>query len=399
MSEPPDRHEIVRRANQRAVLDAVLTGGPISRRGITSITRLSKPVVLGVVTELARAGLIHSEGTESGRAGRSPQLYTANPRAGLVVGIDLGGTKVRAAVADLDGVVLTEVVEPTHTGTGTVVADQIVRLVRTLAGSAGVRNDDVTVIVIGSPGVADPDGRMQLALNVAGLDEFSLMQHVRRRLHGVTVVVENDVNLAAIGERAEGSGAGCHHLAVISIGTGIGAGLIIGGRLTRGRHGAAGEIAWLTIHGDPTRRDARRRGALELAAGARGIHQALLAMRGDHPASPLTSRSTAADVFAAAARGDALATAVVAAEADLVARAVLSVVSVVDPEVVVLAGGIGANPDLLPLVQQRLERMAPMPIKVETSKLGERSGITGALALARSLARSELFGVETELYG
>ncbi|MEO7371194.1 MAG: ROK family protein, partial [Ilumatobacteraceae bacterium] len=111
--------------------------------------------------------------------------------------------------------------------------------------------------------------------------------------------------------------------------------------------------------------------------------------------STLRATATVAEIFGAAAHGDAAAQAVVAAEADLVARAVLSVVSVVDPEKVILAGGIGANPNLLRPVIERLELLAPFLVKVESSKLGERSGIVGALALARDIARNRLFGEVT----
>lgn len=391
MNKPHDRYEIVRRAHEQAVLHAVLNSGPVSRRDIATITHLSKPVVLGLVNELAEVGLIRQQGQAGGRLGRSPDLYVANERAGFIVGIDLGGTKLRAAVADLDGTVLGEVVEVTDTGGGSAVAGQIVALVRQLARGARVPIGNITAIAVGSPGVADAEGRMQLAVNVSGLSDVPLRQHVRREFRKSVVVIDNDVNIAAIGERAEGSGVGCDDLVVLSIGTGIGAGVIVNGRLVRGHHGAAGEVAWLPMGADPRDRDSRRRGALEVAAAADGVQRMLREALRDHPKSTVRSRASVVEIFAAAAAGDPASQRVIAAEAHLVALAVISLASTLDPERIVLAGGIGSNPDLLPLVRAELAQLAPFPIVVESSKLGERSGVVGALALARGLARHKLF--------
>ena len=391
MTKPPDRHEIVRRAHQQAVLSAVLTAGPLSRRDIATITHLSKPVVLGLVADLTESGLICQQGQADGRVGRSPDLYVANARAGFIVGIDLGGTKLRASVADLDGVVLSEVVEATVQRRGNRVADQIVALVRRLAGDARVPIGKITAIAVGSPGVADAGGKMQLAANVSGLSDVSLQHHLRGSFRKSAVVVDNDVNIAAIGERAEGSGVGCDDLVVLSIGTGIGAGVIVNGHLVRGHHGAAGEVAWLPLGADPTTRESRQRGALEIAAAGGGVQRMLRSALHGHPASTMRPDASVVEIFAAAAEGDPAACAVVAEEAHLVALAVIALASTLDPERVVLAGGIGANPDLLPPVLAELDRLAPFPITVESSKLGERSGVVGALALARLVARRKIF--------
>ena len=396
LTTPPDRHEIVRRAHHDAVLNAVLTAGPISRSGIGELTGLSKPVVLAVVAELSTNALILCDGQAEGRVGRAPELYVVNPRAGFIVGLDLGGTKLRAAIADLDGGVLRELVEPTDPNGGELVADQIRDLVRRLARASRIPLKRISAIAIGSPGVADQHGRMQLAVNLSGLSEISLTDHILRAFPNTVVVVENDVNIAAIGERYEGSGVGCDNLVVLSIGTGIGAGLIVGGRLLRGHHGAAGEVAWLTIGADPATHEARTKGALEVAAAGEGIRRMLRHAVRSRPTGAKLVDASVAEIFAAAVTGDRDAQEVVRAEAELVACAVMSIVSVVDPEMVVLAGGIGSNPDLLPRVRAYLERLSPFPIRVESSKLGERSGVVGALALARGIARNAHFGEPTD---
>jgi predicted NBD/HSP70 family sugar kinase len=180
---------------------------------------------------------------------------------------------------------------------------------------------------------------------------------------------------------------GCSTFAVLALGTGVGLGLVVGGELVTGSRGAAGEIAYLPLGRDPHTPEARRRGALELATSGSGI-RALLAAELDGAAdgsTVLTKESSAREVFDVAV-SDPVAQAVVARHAETVALAILTVAAIIDPEVVVLAGGIGSNPILLPHVRRALHEVAPFPIRVEASSLGTRAGIVGALALARRVA-------------
>ena len=190
--------------------------------------------------------------------------------------------------------------------------------------------------MIGSPGVYDP-GRntMTLTGGLRGWDRPSVVVALRKEF-GASLVIENDVDAAALAERALGHGRDAANFAFVSIGTGIGMGVVVNGQLLRGAHGAAGEIAFLPVSGG-TAADAgetRRRGTFETAASASGVVRAArqAGMRG---------AVTARRVFEAAAAGDARAAAVVAEEARLIAMAICAVITVVDPELVVLGGGIG----------------------------------------------------------
>jgi predicted NBD/HSP70 family sugar kinase len=243
----------------------------------------------------------------------------------------------------------------------------------------------VTQTVIGSPGVYDPRrNAMTLTGRLAGWSRPEVLTGLREAF-GHDLVVENDVDAAALAERQHGHGREFASFAFVSIGTGIGMGLVIDGRLHRGVHGVAGEIAYLPIsEGEGMdAQDARRRGTLEAAGSASAIVRAArrAGMRG-----PVSARS----VFTAAAAGDARAAAVVADEATLVAKAVCAVITVVDPELVVLGGGIGQAPGFAAAVTARLRRLAPVLPEVRVSALGSDAVVDGCLASGAGLAWTRL---------
>ncbi len=390
-----DRHELVRRANLQSILGLIVDRSPISRVDIAEQTGLSKPTVLNLVGALVDDGLIRSSIQSTGGVGRAPQMYEPNPAAGFVIGVDLGGSKVRAAVADMTGRFLVEAEEPTVREGGPALLDQLNALVRGLVRSSDATWNKVVGLTVGSPGVVDDDGTVNLAANIPGLDELALGPLLSRRLR-CRVAVQNDVNVAAVGERAMGAARECRTFVVLSIGTGVGMGLVIDGRLISGAHGGAGEVAYLPIGIDPASAPARRRGALEVVASGSGVQQLLieeLATRSaaDLAGTTLRPDSTARDVYASADSQDPIAYAVVERHARILAEAILAVAAIVDPEVVVLAGGIGSNPVLLDPVRRAVGVVAPFPIRVETTSLGTRAGVVGAVAHARRNAWLELY--------
>ena len=371
------------------MLTVVIAHGPLTRAEIAEHTGLSKPTVLTIVSALRGEGLVRLLRGEADGPGRVPELVAADPRARLVVGIDLGGSKVRVAAADLDGLVLAEHAEATSRRGGAAVVSQLARLARATVAETGIAWRKVAGVAIGSPGVVQPGGAVALASNVDDLGGLDLSGEMRRLLH-VPIRVDNDVNLAALGELAAGIAKDCATFAVVAVGTGVGAGLVIDGRLVRGHGGAAGEVAYLPIGVDPTTAVARRRGSLEVAAAGSGIIASLRRHLVQGSTTTLGRSSRVEHVFAAAESGDPVGRAVVAQEAALLARAVLSIASIIDPEMIVLTGGIGSNPALLGPVVRAVDAIAPFPIRIETSALGNRASVVGALALAREHAREEL---------
>jgi predicted NBD/HSP70 family sugar kinase len=213
-----------------------------------------------------------------------------------------------------------------------------------------------------------------LAGDLPGWDSPSVLVDLREAF-GASVMVENDIDVAALAERAHGHGRDVDSFAFVSIGTGIGMGLVLGGKLHRGAHGAAGEIGYLPFsegHGADVD-DARQRGSFEAASTAAAVVRA--ASR-----AGLRDASSAQEVFSAASRGDTAAAAIVAEEALLVAKAVCAVVTVVDPELIVLGGGIGQAPGFMAAVHAELVKMAPVLPDVKMSALGADAVVEGCVA-------------------
>lgn len=406
------RPALIRAMNEQLLLEHIRASGPCSRADLARVSRLSKPTVSLALANLERAGLVWLAGQRTGVPGRSALLYEVRPEAGFVLGLDIGMQFLRGAIADLSGTVRA------HSSRAVVASGpvervaELVRLADDLCHEAGIARSSVTQTVVGSPGVYDlKRDLITLTGGLPGWDQPEALSALRSAF-GPALVIENDVNAATLAERAHGVGKETENFAFVHVGTGIAMGLVLGGRLYRGAHGVAGEIAYMPLGGPETSApdhvpglvpggpdgpdgpdrvnpdranpdEARRRGALETAAAADGIVRAArrTGMRGD-----ITARS----VFAAAADGDPRATAVVAGEARLVASAVCCVVTVVDPSLVVLGGGVGQAPGFAEMVRAELAIMAPVMPEVRVSALGTEVVVDGCLAAATSLAWSQL---------
>jgi predicted NBD/HSP70 family sugar kinase len=376
------RPPLIRAMNEQLLLGHIRVVGPCSRADLARISGLSKPTVSLALANVERAGLVRIAGQRTGVPGRTAQLYEVRPEAGFVLGLDIGLKYLRGAVADLAGEVRTrdsrKVVATSVRGR----LAELVELADDLCARAGTSRQSVTQTVIGTPGVYDPK-RNAIALTggLAGWDRPAALAGLREAF-GSSIALENDVDAAALAERTHGYGHDRESFAFVHVGTGIGMGLVLGGRLHRGVHGVAGEIAFMPLS-DGESNEARRRGPLEAAAAASGIVRAArnAGMRG-----AVSARS----VFAAAARGDARAVAVVAEEARLVASAICCVITVVDPELIVLGGGIGQAPGFASAVTQALSAMTPVLPEVKVSALGTDVVVDGCLAEGASLAWNQL---------
>jgi predicted NBD/HSP70 family sugar kinase len=376
---------LLKAINERTVLDVVRQLGPVSRAQIARGIDLSKPTVSQALAALLEAGLVREAGRSHGGRGPAAVLYELNPRAGWVVGLDVGRESVRAAVADLSGDLVARRDERARVRSQRDLIAQIGELAHGVAAEAGVRWKQVTYAIVGSPGVFDPaTGHVALAHALPGWGRTGLVQAVQDEL-GTKVGFENDVNLAALGEQWLGLGKGVSNFVYLHVGTGVGAGLVLRGELYRGHTGSAGEVGYLPIGGDPREPALRRRGALDTDVGASGLVAGArrLGMR-----PPLTVRS----VFAAARRGEPAALRVIQTEAERIAVAVAAIVPVVDPELVILGGDIGRNGDLLlEPVTHALTEITPFPVRVEVSPLGEEAVVMGAVWMALQAAQEQLF--------
>jgi predicted NBD/HSP70 family sugar kinase len=377
---------LLRAINERTILDLIHGQGPLSRAQVARVSGLSKPTVSLAFGGLLDARLVREVGRTRGERGPTAVLYELNPMAGWVVGVDIGRKWVRAAIADIAGTIVARRDEHAKVSSAKSLIGQVGGIARRLAAEAGVQWSQVTHATLGSPGVFDPiHGYVAMAPNLPGWGRSGLVQAVRDEL-GTNVSFENDVNLAALAEHTHGLGRNVQNFVFLSIGTGIGMALVLDGRLYRGAHGAAGEVAYMPFgKGDPRDPANRRRGAFEEAAAAAGIIRTArrLGMR-----PPLTPER----IFLAARRGNATAARVVEAEAVMLSLAIATVTPVLDPELVVLGGGIGRNGDLLvAAIERELRQLLPFRPKVAVSALGEDAVVRGAVAIALEVARDRVF--------
>jgi predicted NBD/HSP70 family sugar kinase len=375
------RPSLIRAINEQLLLEHIRQRGPCSRAELARVSGLSKPTVSLALGNVERAGLVRTAGQRTGVPGRSARLYEIRPDAGLVLGLDLGHEYVRGAIADLTGEIRTRASLRAHATSVRARVAELVELADLLCENAGVTRPGVTQTVIGSPGVYDPRrNAMKLTGGLRGWDRPAALAGLREAF-GPSLVMENDVDAAALAERALGHGREVDNFAFVHIGTGIGMGLILGGQLVRGAHGVAGEIAFMPLSGGAgaDEHEVRKRGTLETAASASGIVRAARrgGMRG-----PVSARR----VFEAAAAGDQRARSVVAEEARLVAKTVCAVITVVDPDLIVLGGGIGRAPGFAESVASELDRITPVMPAIRVSALGTDAVTDGCLSSGTGLA-------------
>jgi len=380
--------EQLRELSEQAVLEAIFRSGPITRPEIASSTNLSRPTVSAVVDRLERAGLVRADGARDGGRGRKPMAYSVSDRAGFVIGVDIGGTNLRAGATDLYGQFLHEEREPTTKDGSRALGQQITAMVGRCERAARATHQRPLALGISTPGVVDQASRRvtSLAYNLTPDGGFDPLGVIGERL-GVPVVVDNNVNLAAIGEKWGGLARGVSDFAFLSIGAGVGMGIVLGDELVRGAHGAAGEIGYLPIGRDPF--DARHRihGGLEDEVGADGVLAAAHARTTwDGPAP-----TSAQEVFERAQAGDPTAGEVVSELAQKIGLAIATICSVIDPELVALGGGIGSNPTLVAPVRAAVAQLVPLTVRIETSLLAEKAALHGAVAVALREARAGLF--------
>jgi predicted NBD/HSP70 family sugar kinase len=377
----------MRALNQRLVLNRLREHGEATRPEIACAAGLSKPTVGQALLDLEQHGLVRAIGRRADRPGRAAVVYRTAPDAGYIVGVDIGRRVLHVAVADLDGEIVARVEQPNRSRSGATLVRSVVESVDRTVAEAGLAPDDIVVTAVGTPGVPDAaTGTMLRAPNLPGFERRGLLHELTVLLgsNGSTVIVENDANLCAIGEHARGAAQGIDVVACLTIGTGIGMGILINGRLFRGAHGAAGEIADLPYGQVPAGAAAHRPGPVEVVAAGDAVVSAAR--------DAGLSVSTAKAVFERAREGEELAVGVVADEAAKLARVVSVVTAVLDPSLIVLAGGIGRNVDLLaePMRQELTETIPVVP-DIVGGQLGDDAILVGAITTAMQTAWDLVF--------
>ncbi len=388
--------------NLTAVLEAIRGGRGTTQPRLTQQVGLGRSVVAARVAELEDAGLVVGAGTGPSTGGRAPRQLRLRSEAGAVIGVDIGAAHMNVGVADLSGRLTDRVSEAIDVADG---PEAVLQRAEQLADGLLRRHGDIPVwgVGLGVPGPVEFSSGLPVAPPIMpGWDGYPIRERLSRRWDAPTWV-DNDVNLLALGElRLNPRAAEAHDLLYVKIGTGIGAGLVSGGRLHRGSNGCAGDIGHVAVaEAENVICRCGNTGCLEAVAGG-----AALAREGrrlaDSGGSPLmaemfaeTGRLTAVDVAAAAERGDAPARALLARAGRLVGTTLATLVSFYNPGLVVLGGSVvRAGDHVLAAIRESVYRrslpLATRTLRIEMSALVETAGLTGTVYLALD----ELFAPE-----
>ncbi|OCC08422.1 ROK family transcriptional regulator [Streptomyces sp. PTY087I2] len=392
----PGTPRVLRAMNDRAALDLLLEHGPLSRTRIGKLTGLSKPTASQLLARLEAAGLVVATGTSEGRPGPNAQLYTVNPRAAHVAGLDVNGQRIVAAVADVTGATVGQFELATPGRRADSVVRQVADALDGAVKDAGLTRADVHRIVIGTPGAFDPGtGRLRYASHLPGWHSPTLLDELAAFLP-MPVEYENDVNLVAVAEQRLGAARGHEDFVLLWNEEGLGAALVINGRLHRGFTGGAGEVGFLPVPGTPLVRQVVKAnsGGFQELAGAQAVPRLAKALGIDTPQQPYAK--VAGELLARAAeayeRDEAL-TELLRQYAQRLATGLASVTAVLDPGLIVLSGGaVAAGGEILrSLIQSELAELAASRPRLVVGEIDRTPVLRGALERALADTRDEVF--------
>jgi predicted NBD/HSP70 family sugar kinase len=373
--------------NDRAALELLLEHGPLSRTRLGELTGLSKPTASQLLARLQRAGLVVATGVSEGGPGRSAQLYEVNPVSAHVAALDVTPSRIVAAVADVSGRVVGKAELRTPRGTGGTAVQNVLGALDQALVKPGLARTDLDRVMIGTPGAFDPaTGRLRYARHLSGWHYPDLLARITEAV-GVPVDGENDVNLAAVAEREIGRAAGVDDFVLLWADEGLGAALVIDGRLHGGATGGAGEVGFLPLPGTPVVRHVGRSNAggfQELAGGRQVL--ALARSLGLRAGSP---EAAVAQALTTPGPGDRL----LQQLGQRVALGLAAMVAVLDPALIVLAGRVlsAGGERLAEVVRAELSDLAVARPRVELSAVPDDPVLTGALHTALAATREHVF--------
>jgi glucokinase-like ROK family protein len=369
----------MRAINRSAILETIRRDGPMSQSAIAERLDVSLPTVMRIVDRLKDEGFVRPLNDKEWSGGRRRSLLEFNAESYLVLGIDLGGTKMYGALSDLGGTVLDEVNIGKHGTSGEDSYDRLVTLIDTLLASPKAHGRKVRGIGVGVPGITlHQQGIVKWAYTLQWKD-FPLKARLSAR-YELPITIDNDVNLAALGELWFGAGQNAQNMILIAIGTGIGAGIIIDGALYRGSTEASGEIGSMVPGREFLGKDFREFGALESVASGTGIAARAREVLKAQGARIDLDGITAEEVFEAARQGQAWTSGVIEETVDFLAMVIANLTVTFDPEVIILGGGVSRSADMLiEPISRRINGAVPALPRLVASRLGLRAGVMGAI--------------------
>jgi len=366
--------------NYRAVFELIAEKGSLSRAEIADLLSLSRPSVSRIVDGLLKSALVAEGDRIASKAGRWQTLLHVNPGAGLVAGLDIRVSRVRLMLANLQGVVLARLDEPTNlSGTPALVA-QVAAMIHRAHNIAPIAGSLVSITAGVSAAWHPQRQQLYSAPNLTILEGLNLKQALQQALgEEVCIAVDNDINYAALGEFMFGAAQGYPNFFYLNLGSGVGGGVIVNGKLHRGSQGFAGELGYLPVH--------HQGGQVPLEHVI--SHTAL--------SRQLRQRNLAPDIWCYLEQftGTQAQAAFAQEVVGYVATAITAVVTVFNPDLIVFGGDLGRRfGPLMPYVATAVEQLIPVPPVLTTTALGHEAPLLGAVTLATQHARELLLSQE-----
>ena len=362
----------MRGINRSAILEIIRRESPIARTTIARQLGISLPTVMRIVDQLVEEGFVRSHGETEWSGGRRRPLLEFNSHGNVVLGVDMGGTKLYGALSEISGRIIAESEVDRNGAAGEECYKLLTRLIDDLLDCPELRGRRVRGIGVGAPGITQHrEGVVRWAYALSWKD-FPLKERLHKK-YRLPITVDNDVNLAALGEYWFGAGQNVQNMVLITIGAGIGAGIIVDGALYRGSSEASGEIG----HTIPGREFLGKSyvdfGALESAASATGMVMKM-------PKSVGAANRSIETIFEAASKGQAWARSILDDVIDYLAIAIGNVSVMLDPELIVLGGAITPYAGILTeSITKRMEGTIPSRPRLQASNLGQRATVMGAI--------------------
>lgn len=371
----------MKRVNRNLVLNLVKSAGPISRKEVADRSGLSPATITNLTAELIAEGLIHEMGAGESARGRPPVLLRLNTRAGFVAGVKVMRGSLAAVVTDLDAEVIHYETAPlAGSGDGSSmspgeVLDAVAEVVESVISASGVDRADVLGVGLGLAGLIDGKAGVCHCSPFFGWRDVDLVGPLRSTL-GLDVFVDNDVNTLTIAEQWFGHGHDRSHFAVVTVGSGVGLGLVVNGQFYRGRQGSAGELGHTTMVVDGPMCSCGKRGCLEALASDPAVVQRIIdSIRAGRESAVDVDGPTIEGVLAAAEAGDALAREVLAESGRWLGVGLALVANVFAPELIIVGGeGVTAGEWRLQPMRKAFQEHAFDSIAEKTELIIEPAG-------------------------
>jgi len=402
----PLRAPILMNGAEAEVIRALRRQGTISRTEISNITGWSKAKTSQEIRSLVGKGYLVEIGEGASQGGRKPRLLHINDSLGYLVGLDIGASSIDMALADVGGKILQRRSEPADVRRHPdVFLTRCSELILEMAAAQGCRPDQILGIGVGVPGPVDfSRGVLVAPPLMPDWENFPIREFFQHTFPAAYVIVDNDVNIMALGEQRAGDGIGVDHFFFIKIGTGIGCGIVSNGKMHRGSQGGAGDIGHICVDKSGPICRCGNTGCLEAMAAGPAITERAM-QTAQSGASPLLRKMLEANggelrpehVNAACREGDKAALEIIRASGQMIGDVLASLVNFFNPSHIFIGGGITnfGNHLLVAIRRAVLRRSLPLAtthLSINFSRMGSEAGVTGAIELAREY----LFVIENQ---